>query len=103
MADSFQKTISSAFSWQKILVFSIQILSVFLTSQLTNNHIIRFFNVLAPNRRQAIIWTNGDALAYIRHQTSKCWVAMITHPLLEVTNPRVSILYMYTPNVIQIK
>ena len=56
MANIFQKTFSIAFSWMKIFDFRLKFYwSLFLRVQYA---IIVSDNGLAPNRRQAIIWTN---------------------------------------------
>ena len=65
MYDIFHTTFPNAFFWMQIFEFRIQFdRSVFLRVQLTTiQH--WFGNFLAPNRRQAIIWTN-DSLGWWR-------------------------------------
>ena len=58
MADVFQTTFSNAFSWLKI--FEVQLKFHWICSQGSNWQYANIVsdNGLAPNRRQAIIWTN---------------------------------------------
>ena len=58
MAAILQITFSDAFSWMKSFLLWLQIhLCLFLRFQLTKNS-VSLDNGLAPNRWQAIIWTN---------------------------------------------
>ena len=62
MAVISQMIFSDAFSWMKSLVFWLKFhWSLFLSVQLTTPG-IGLDNGLAPNRRQAIIWSNADMI-----------------------------------------
>ena len=61
VAAIFRTTFSNAFSWIKMYEFRVRIhLSLFLSVQLTTRQHWFSGNGLAPNRRQAISWTNAN-------------------------------------------
>ena len=64
MAAISQTMFSDAFSWMKSFILWLKFhWSLFLRVQLTINQRGFFLdNGLAPNRRQAIIWTNVDTI-----------------------------------------
>ena len=63
MATISQTTFSNAFSWMKISEFRLKFhQSLFLKAQLKWYSSIGSDNGLAPNRRQAIIWTNDSPI-----------------------------------------
>ena len=60
MAPISQTTFSSAFSWMKSFVFWFEFHWILFRSALLTISQHWFINGLAPNRRQAISWSNAD-------------------------------------------
>ena len=62
MATIFRTTFSNAFSWMKIISFYLNSVEIWIQGSNYHYIIIGSDDGLAPIRRQAIIWTNGDLI-----------------------------------------